>query len=153
MDALHRVFEQHSDDETLQNIIKVLQRFSTSPIAAHTERKQTQLIDEISMQFRQATEGALQEMGEQQLDDEDEAQVLVGFRKLNALLMWVDARRVRGRAQNFQRIRHSQRGHLAAGSAGDRQPAALQIGGHCRQKHLAPVSRAHARDLQDGHRS
>ncbi|KAI6189132.1 SCD domain-containing protein [Aphelenchoides besseyi] len=94
MDALDRVFDQHSDDETLQNVVKVIAHFAHSTtMGPLTENARTQLIDRIALQFRQSTEEALSEIS-RDLDEEDTAKVLAGFSKLNALLMVFEVRNV-----------------------------------------------------------
>jgi hypothetical protein len=85
MDAFGRVFDQHSDDETLKNLVNALNYFSTSnSVAQLTETARTQIIDRVGLQFRQ---NAQQALNDEQLDEEDEAGVLAGFRKLSALSM------------------------------------------------------------------
>lgn len=85
MESFDRIFDQHSDDEILRNVVKALNYFSdTNSVAQLTETPRTQLIHRISVQFRQSAQQAL---AESNLDEEDEAAVLVGFRKLAALSM------------------------------------------------------------------
>ncbi|KAI6215804.1 SCD domain-containing protein [Aphelenchoides besseyi] len=94
MEALDRVFDQHSDDETLKNVVTVISHFANSTtIGPLTENARTQLIDRIALQFRQSTEEALNEVS-RDLDEEDTAKVLVGFSKLDALLIVFELRTV-----------------------------------------------------------
>jgi cohesin complex subunit SA-1/2 len=85
MDSFDRVFDQHSDDEILKNVVTTLSSFANSnSVAQLTETSRTQLIDRIGLQFRQSAQQALVE---ENLDEEDEAAVLAGFRKLASLSM------------------------------------------------------------------
>lgn len=86
MEAFDRVFDQHSDDEILKNVVNVLRYFMTSSaVSPLTETARIQLIDRIALQFRQSVQQAL---ADTTIDEEDEAAVLAGFRKLAALLMF-----------------------------------------------------------------
>ncbi|KAI6224359.1 SCD domain-containing protein [Aphelenchoides fujianensis] len=94
MDALDRVFDQHSDEETLQGVVKVLRQFSLSnTMAKLTDNARIKLIDRIALQFRQSTEEALNELP-RRLDEEDVAKVAAAFSKLNTLLMVFEIRNV-----------------------------------------------------------
>lgn len=85
MESFDRVFDQHSDDEILKNVVNALNYFTMSnAVSQLTETPRTQLIDRISLQFRQSAQQALNESS---LDEEDEAAVLAGFRKLAAISM------------------------------------------------------------------
>jgi hypothetical protein len=57
---------------------------NSNSVAQLTETSRTQLIDRIGLQFRQSAQQALVE---ENLDEEDEAAVLAGFRKLASLSM------------------------------------------------------------------
>lgn len=92
MEAFDRVFDQHSDDEILKNVVNALNYFTTSnSVGQLTETARTQLIDRIAVQFRQSAQQAL---AGDDLDEEDEAGVLAGFRKLAAISIVFEVRNV-----------------------------------------------------------
>lgn len=85
MESFDRVFDQHSDDEILKNVVNALNYFSNSnSVAQLTETARAQLIDRIALKFRQSSQQAL---ADEQIDEEDEAALLSSFRKLVALSM------------------------------------------------------------------
>jgi hypothetical protein len=84
--AFDRIFDQHSEDEILKYVVNVLRFFSESAsIGQLIETARVQLIHRISTQFRQSVDQACAELTA--VDEEDEAAVLAGSRKLAALLM------------------------------------------------------------------
>lgn len=83
MQVLERIVEQHTYDEVLRNVAKILQYFiSNFAVAQHTEPSRLRLIDGVAMQLRQAMQRFMIE--EDQLDEEDEAALLASYRKMAA---------------------------------------------------------------------
>lgn len=83
MQTLDRIIEQHSDDDILRNVSKIIQYFTTNfAVAQHTETARLRLIDGIALQLRQGMQRFVDE--EEQLDDEDEAALLASYRKMAA---------------------------------------------------------------------
>lgn len=85
--VLDRIIEQHSDDEILKNVSKIIQYFTTNfAVAQYTETARLRLIDGIALQLRYGMQRFIEE--EEKLDDEDEAALLSSYRKMAAFLAY-----------------------------------------------------------------
>ncbi|KAH7709190.1 Cohesin subunit SA-1 [Aphelenchoides avenae] len=92
MNALERIVEQHTDDEVLRNVARVIMHFSTNvAVAQHTEPARLKLIDTISLQLVSGLRRFL--ATEERLDDEDEAALLASVRKMSAFNAVMDMRK------------------------------------------------------------
>lgn len=81
---LDRIVEQHSDDEILRNVAKIVQYFSENiAVAQQTEPARLRLVDGVALQLRQGMQRFVEEE-EERLDEEDEAALLASYRKMTA---------------------------------------------------------------------
>ncbi|KAI1723640.1 STAG domain-containing protein [Ditylenchus destructor] len=93
MMMLDRIVEQHSDDEILRNVAKIVQYFSENiAVAQQTEPARLRLVDGVALQLRQGMQRFVEEE-EERLDEEDEAALLASYRKMTAFASFMDIRR------------------------------------------------------------
>uniref|UniRef100_A0A914Q8D6 Cohesin subunit SA-1 n=1 Tax=Panagrolaimus davidi TaxID=227884 RepID=A0A914Q8D6_9BILA len=89
--ALQRVVEQHFDDEILSNIaITFLTFHNNIAVEQHISSARAQMLDHLAVSLKRSLQ--LFERGHA-LDEQDEAQMLNGFRKINAFIATEDLRR------------------------------------------------------------
>uniref|UniRef100_A0A7E4VDZ8 SCD domain-containing protein n=1 Tax=Panagrellus redivivus TaxID=6233 RepID=A0A7E4VDZ8_PANRE len=89
--VLERIVDQHSDDEILANVATAFNYFrSNLAVQQATDTARNQLLDELAVALRTSL---TEFQNENQIDDEDEAQLLSRFRKMNAFAAAEDLRR------------------------------------------------------------
>jgi cohesin complex subunit SA-1/2 len=89
--ALQRVVEQHFDDEILSNIAVTFLTFHNNiAVEQHISSARAQMLDHLAVSLKRSLQ--LFERGHA-LDEQDEAQMLNGFRKINAFIATEDLRR------------------------------------------------------------
>lgn len=82
--AFERVVDQHHDDEILANIAIAFSTFHNNiAVEQHTSLFKSQIIDNLTISLRTSL---IQFQKEDTLDEEDEAQILSRFKKINAFL-------------------------------------------------------------------